>query len=673
MNKINRIKELTELLNQYRDRYYNSNDSAISDYEYDALFDELKQLEQDTGIVMSNSPTHTVGFEVKSKLQKVKHSHPMLSLDKTKSVEDLKNFANGHDCILMLKLDGLSCLINMTPETNLTTQNNFTKAVLQRAATRGNALVGEDITHNAKVFLNIPLSVNYADALEVEGEAVIMADDFEAINDKLPEDNKYKNSRNLVSGSVRQLDSRIAAERRIKFIAWKVPTAIAGLDTMSERLEYVKSLGFDIVPYKLIRGDDVDYDKYIEELKKEAQEGGYPIDGLVLAYNDIAYGESLGATEHHPKHSIAFKFYDEEALTNVQGVEWTMGKSGILTPTLIFDAVEIDGTVISRASLHNVSIVKNLKLGIGDTITVYKANQIIPQVRENLSKSNTYQIPDVCPICGGKTSISKRYDSEILCCTNYDCPGELLGKLTHFVSRDAINIEGLSDKTIQRFITLGFIQSFIDIFYLKDYKDELCQMDGFGEKSVNNLLESIEKSRNTTLDRFLYALCIPYLGRSICKEISAMHNGDFHEFKAALLNEMSAMEQGENTNSMLNIKGLGQHTLNSLIDSWSNYGKFVYTELAKEFVFQKEEASVIENNNIAGKTFVITGSLNHYKNRDELVAVIEQNGGKASGSVSKKTDYLINNDIESTSGKNAKAKQLGVPIIDEEQFMQMLR
>lgn len=660
-NAAKTIKGLTNTLNRYRDMYYNNNISVITDFEYDVLFDRLKKLETETGIIMSNSPTQTVGYEVKSKLKKVQHSHPMLSLDKTKSVDDLKKFANGHECILMPKMDGLTVLITLDKASDDSDFNNG--STLVQAETRGNAIEGEDITHNAKVFRNIPLTAAHEGTLEVEGEAIITADDFASINDTLPDENKYKTPRNLVSGSVRQLDSRIAAERHIKFIAWKVPTAVNGLNTMSGRLEYVKNLGFDIVPYIIIKDDETEYTQYIECLKQIAKEQGFPIDGLVMSYNDISYGASLGSTGHHPKHSIAFKFYDEEEVTTVQDIEWTMGKTGVLTPTLVFDTVDIDGTTVNRASLHNVSIVKALQIGMGDTVTVYKANQIIPQVRENLTRSNTYKIPNICPICGQQTMIVKEKETEILVCNNIDCKGKLLGKLTHFVSQNAVNVEGLSEKTLERFIELGMVQSFGDIYRLENCKDKLYQLDGFKEKAVNKLLANIEKSRDITLDRFLYALCIPLIGKSASKDIAmACNNGDLQTF-------ISVMDHADN-DVFTHLEGFGKEMSSSLMQWWKEHKEF-FTNLTNEFRFESTEA---ENSAVlADRTFVITGSLNHYTNRDELIAVIEKNGGKVTGSVSKKTHYLINNDIESVSGKNAKAKQLGIPIITEEQFIQMLK
>ncbi len=654
MDKVKRIKELVSQLNTYRNAYYNNSESQISDYEYDNLFDELKQLENETGVIMSNSPTQTVGYEVKSKLEKVKHSHPMLSLDKTKSVEDLIEFAGDRDCLLSLKMDGLTVLLT------------YDNGELVQAESRGNGEIGELITHNAKVFTNIPLNIEYKGRLEVEGEAIITYPDFEKINSKLSEEYKYKNPRNLVSGSVRQLDSNIAAQRYIKFIAWKVPEIeeeIKSDDSFLFRLQFVKNLGFDIVPlftYTNKSSDKENINKIIESLKNKASEQGFPIDGLVMVYDSISYGVSLGMTGHHPRHSIAFKFFEDEMTTILRNIEWTMGKTGVLTPTAIFDSVELEGTSVERASLHNISICKELQLGIGDEITVYKANAIIPQVRENLTKSNSFSIPEKCPICGGKTSIIKEKSSEIFVCDNSECKGKLLGKLSHFVSKNAVNIDGLSEQTLEKLIELGWLNSFQDIYRLSEHKDEMSKLDGFGKKSVEKLLDAIEKSRSITLDRFIYALCIPLVGRSASKTIAKYFNYDFKEwyqigvsqpFRYTLLDDFGETMQNGIHNFVVNMD--------------------MISDLADEFTFEKveEKSSGVD---LSGKVFVITGSLVHYKNRDELVGVIESLGAKVSGSVSAKTSYLINNDVTSTSGKNSKAKQLGIPIISEEDFLKMI-
>ncbi len=665
MDKVKRIKELTQQLNQYRDSYYNNSVSEISDHEYDDLFDELKRLEEETNIVMANSPTYTVGYEVKSKLEKVKHSHLMLSLDKTKSVDDLKKFAGDKNCILMCKMDGLTVLLT------------YENGELIQAETRGNGEEGEIITHNAKVFENIPLHIDYTGHLEVEGEAIITYSDFEKINSKLPENEKYKNPRNLVSGSVRQLDSNIAAQRHIKFIAWKVPNIedkIKSDNSILFRLNYIGDLGFDIVPfysYTNCSSDKENIYNMIISLQDRAKKLGYPIDGLVVAYDYISYGESLGTTGHHPKHSLAYKFYDDIYPTRLLDVEFTMGKTGVLTPTAVFEPVEIDGTIVERASLHNLSIMRELGVEfIGQEINVYKANQIIPQIHsaktimpfkdtEDKEEIESIVIPDKCPICGADTKIPKDNDTEILVCTNPNCKGKLLGKLSHFVSKNAINIDGLSEQTLQRFIDLGWLNSFRDIYYLSEHKEEMYKLDGFGKKSVDKLLESIEKSRKTTLDRFIYGLCIPLIGRTASKDIANNFNYDYEQFrKYGIVTHYKGID------------GFGD-SMNDSIHDYLRKNHMMVEMLADEFTFIVKEKS--ENKvNLSNKTFVITGSLNYYKNRDELVNIIEQLGGKVSGSVSTKTNYLINNDTESNSSKNKKAHDLEIPIISEGEFIQMI-
>ena len=664
MDKVKRIKELTQQLNHYRDLYYNDSVSEISDKEYDDLFDELKKLEEETNIIMANSPTHTVGYEVKSKLEKVKHSHPMLSLDKTKSVEDLKKFAGNKDCLVMCKMDGLTVLLT------------YENGELIQAETRGNGEEGEIITHNARVFENIPLHINYAGHLEVEGEAIITYRDFEKINNNLPENEKYKNPRNLVSGSVRQLDSGVAAQRHIKFIVWKVPFVEKekySINTMVDRFSLVEALGFETVPQIIIKSWEEHYEEYINSLKEIAKMKEFPIDGLVMTYNDITYGESLGTTGHHPKHSLAFKFYDDIYPTKLISVEFTMGKTGVLTPTAVFEPIEIDGTVVERASLHNLSVMRELGVEfIGQEINVFKANQIIPQVYsaepilpfkdpEDKEEIESIIIPDKCPICGDNTDIPKDNDTEILICTNPNCKGKLLGKLSHFVSKNAINIDGLSEQTLQKFIDLGWLNSFRDIYYLSEYKEEIYKLDGFGKKSVDKLLQGIEKSRNTTLDRFIYGLCIPLIGRTASKTIAKEFNNQAEEFYDIWCHGYDFTK----------LDDFGDIMNNSMQDFVRDNYRWI-AELIVEFNFRESDNNGNVKQVLGGKTFVITGSLKFYKNREELVATIERNGGKVSGSVSVKTSYLINNDVTSTSGKNKKAHDLGIPIISEGEFVQMI-
>ena len=662
MNHMNmkRMKELVSTLNQYRDSYYNKQQSEVSDYEYDKLFDELKQLEETTGIILSNSPTQTVGYEVKSELTKVVHNHPMLSLDKTKSIDDLNKFLGDKNGILMLKLDGLTVSLR------------YMNGQLVSAETRGNGEVGEDILHNAKVFSNIPLQIDYQDELIVDGEAIITYDSFEKINAGLPEGEKYKNPRNLASGSVRQLDSKIAAERNIKFVAWKM---VKGVDSNSfnKRLNILGDLGFEVTPRYIVNNEVIG--EMIDCLKGAAEYNGYPIDGMVLGYDDVSYGESLGMTGHHLRSQMAFKFYDEEVETTLKGIDWTMGKTGVLTPTAIFEPVEIDGTTVERASVHNISILRELELMAGDTITVYKANQIIPQIAENLSAKARHNnglyvwddiqnVPAYCPICGGMAETKKDNSSEVLMCMNPSCSGKLLGKMTHFVSKNAMNIDGLSEATLEKLIELNFVESFADIYDLKqNFYSELVDMSGFGKRSIDKLMAAIEESKNTTLDRFIYALCIPMIGRAASKTISKYFDGSFDRFYNEGCTKYFVFE---------NLDDFGV-SMSDSIRKYLDDNIEMVKELAGYLTFQTVQKSNTSATNLSGKTFVITGSLNTFENRDAAKELIESLGGKVSGSVSAKTSYLVNNDINSTSGKNKKAKELGVPIITEEELLKMTK
>lgn len=652
MEKLIRIKRLIKQLNEYRDSYYNEARPVVSDAAYDKLFDELSELEKDTGIVYANSPTQTVGYVVKSELEKVKHSHPMLSLDKTKSVDDLVKFAGEKDCILSLKMDGLTCLLT------------YENGELVQAETRGDGEVGELITHNAKVFDNIPLTIDYKGHFEIEGEAIITYDDFNKINEFLSDDKKYKNPRNLASGSVRQLDSKIASQRHIKFIAWKVPTEVAS-NSFINRLQYAAELGFDTVPFLPIRGNsNAEFiNIVIEQLQRRANEKSFPIDGLVATYNDITYGESLGMTGHHTKHSIAFKFYDEEVETVLKNIEWSMGKTGSLTPVAIFDPVEIDGTMVERASLHNVSILTKLDLQIGDTIIVYKANQIIPQVKENLSakdrESAYIRIPSQCPVCESSTQIVKENDSEVLMCTNPHCKGKLLGRVSHFVSKKGMDISGLSEETIKKFIELGWIAEITDVYNLEQHYDRLSTMSGFGRKSVDKLRKSIENSKTVRLDKFITSLSIPGIGTSQSRELAKVFNtwDDFRDASVGCYN-------------FTQIDGFGD-VLNKNIHSWFKDMSCIAEQLASLMTFKTEEKRNTDNS-LDGKSFVVTGKVFRFRNRDEIKSEIEKQGGKVTSSVTKSTYALINNDIESNSSKNKKAKELGVQIINEDQLIEML-
>ena len=657
MNKTERIKELTKMLNEYRNAYYNESESIISDYEYDKLYDELEKLENETGLSYANSPTKTVGYEVKSELEKVKHSHPMLSLDKTKSVDDLRKFASNKDCILSLKMDGLTCLLT------------YENGSLVQAETRGNGEVGELITHNANVFENIPLTIDYKDHFEIEGEAIITYDDFEKINKSLPEDKKYKNPRNLVSGSVRQLDSRVATQRHIKFIAWKVPTEVPeGVCSNSflHRLIYAKDLGFETVPlftYTNESNDKENLPDMIESLKSKANRYAYPIDGLVMVYNDIQYGESLGMTGHHPKHSIAFKFAEDSEDTILREVEWGMGKTGVLTPVAIFDSVDLAGTSVSRASLHNISIMKELNISIGSTVTVVKKNEIIPQIIFCDANAMDVNIPTTCPVCGGLTQIVKENDTEVLMCVNPHCKSKLLGKLSVFASRNKMNIDGLSEETLSKFIGRGWLTCFSDIYKLNDYYIHMINMSGFGRKSIDKLLDSIEKSRKVELNRFIAALSIPGVGDSTAKDISKHCGYDFDTFVMRLIDKYNWSV----------IDGIGEKTsqqINEWIDDSGNREDF--RKLLQTIIPVKPNEGNSADDTLSGKNFVITGDVTQFKNRKELQKFIESKGGKVTGSVTSKTNWLINNDVKSTSSKNKKARELGIPIISEKDFLEMV-
>lgn len=646
MEKIDIVKRVKEL-NAASEAYYNGNKPIMSDYEFDCKFDELKKWEEETGIVLSNSPTQNVGYDVVSNLEKTTHSHPMLSLGKTKSVDDLIKFSSGKDCVISLKMDGLTVL------------NTYENGKLQKSETRGNGEVGEVITHNAKVFDNFPINIPFDKKFEIEGEAIITKNDFEHINTN----GEYKTCRNLASGSVRQLDSKIAKDRHVHFVAWKVPF---GLTTYTEGFRIAKEYGFEVVPYVTYNSSTDDINEKIEQLKTIADEKSYPIDGLVISYNNVEYGKVLGMTGHHPKHSLAFKFYDEESVSTLKDIEWSMGKMGSLTPIAIFDSIEIDGTQVERASLHNVSILKDLELGIGDEITVIKANQIIPQIKENLTKSNTYEIPITCPICGGTTKIVKDNDSEVLICDNPDCQGKLLGKLAHYCSKEAMNIDGLSKATLKFLIDKGWVKRYIDLYNLDQYYDIWIRCEGFGAKSILKILDAIKESTNTTLSRFINSLSIPLIGKTTSKQISNACDNDIRTFMTAI-NQYGA-------SYFSNIDGIGDTMITSFNNYWKKNRDKVH-QLCTRLTFEKPTPIVKTDDykDLFGLTFVITGSLNHFSNRDELKNKIETYGGKVSGSISAKTSYLINNDINSTSSKNQKAKSLNIPIISEKQFLSMIR
>lgn len=659
MNKIERIKELVEQLNYHRDLYYNKSRPEISDFEFDTLFDELSVLEKETGFILASSPTQTVGYEVKSSLNKVTHNHPMLSLDKTKSVDDVIKFLDGRDGVIMAKMDGLTCSLR------------YLNGELVSAETRGNGEVGEDILHCAKTIKNIPLNINCIGEVIVDGEVIITYDDFAKINENLPEDQKYRNPRNLASGSIRQLDSSVAAQRNMKFIAWKFVKGCNN-DTFFTRNVELSDIGFEVTPMRFISRiyQEKDYiEEYIDEIKNLAQKNGYPIDGCVFGYNDVAYGESLGATGHHLRSQLAFKFYDEVYETKLLDIDWTMGKTGVLTPTAVFEPVEIDGTSVERASLHNVSILTKLDLHIGDTIEVYKANMIIPQVSRNVSadereasgKEPDYiAIPSTCPVCGGVAKLVRENDTTVLMCTNENCSGKLLGKLTHFVSKKGMNIDGLSERTLELLISTNLIKDFIDIYKLSDHRGKLVALDGMGKKSVENLLNNVEKSRDVKLENFICALGIPNIGLSASKAIAKYCNDDYNTFHH-LCAQPFKWEI---------LDDFGEVSRNSIWDYVCEHLDEM-DSLADEMNFIISEKQQIIQNPFTGKTLVVTGKLNHFT-RDSINEKIASLGAKTAGSVSKKTDYLITNEA-SGSSKYKKAMELGVPIITEDEFLAMCK
>lgn len=637
MNKIDRIKELTELLNKASDSYYNTGDTIMEDHEFDTLLEELRSLEQETGFVMMASPTHKVGYEVKSELQKVAHNHPMLSLAKTKDWNEFIIYFGSKDVIGMLKMDGLTCSLR------------YVNGELVSAETRGNGEIGEDILHNIKTVKTVPQKIPYKDELIVDGEIICTYEDFE------PFSTEYKNPRNFASGSIRLLDSNECAKRPLTFVAWNVIKGFDNENSFLRKLVLIDELGFTVVPWT----SSFDWDAK-EFLVNKAKKLGYPIDGLVGRFDDIKYGEGLGATSHHSNAAYAFKFCDETYETVLRDVEWNTTRTGIIAPVAVFDEVDLDGALTTRATLHNLSIIEQLELGIGDTITVYRSNMVIPKIDDNLTRSNTLKIPTVCPCCGHPTEVKYTDNSKVLMCTNPDCPAKKLARFTHFVSRKCMNIDGLSERTLELLISNNLIKNFSDIYHLKEHVGKLCTLDGMGKKSVENLLNSIEKSRDVKLENFIAALGIPNIGLSAAKAISKKFNGSHYDFILALSNDNYDFSQ---------IDDFGEITNKSLHDWWHSKDPMVEL-LPMEVNFIVEDTG--SNANLDGKSFCITGSLTHYANRDALVKAIDDNGGKYVSSVSKKTDYLINNDKTSTSGKNKKAMDLNIPIISEEDFINMI-
>ncbi len=648
-HKMNRMQELVELLNRAGKAYYQDAEEMMSDYQYDALYDELKNLEQEMGVTLAASPTVNVGYEVLSELPKERHESAMLSLDKTKEVEGLREFAGNQKVVVSWKLDGLTIVLT------------YRDGMLAKAVTRGNGEVGEVITNNAKVFQNVPLQIPYKGELILRGEAVIGYKDFEKINAEIAEvDAKYKNPRNLCSGSVRQLNNEVTAKRNVRFYAFSIVRA-EGVDFHNSRafqLQWLERQGFEVVEYHM--ADKESIGEEVIKFSEKIVSNDFPSDGLVIVYDDIEYGLSLGRTSKFPRDSIAFKWADETSRTTLKEIEWSPSRTGLINPVAIFEPVELEGTTVSRASVHNISIMEELKLGIGDEIEVYKANMIIPQIARNLTESGVKDIPKVCPVCGGVTEIRKVSNARALYCTNPACQAKQLKSYALFVSRDALNIDGLSEATLEKLIARGFIHDYTDLFHLDRYREEIQSMEGFGEKSYQKLVNSVEKARETTLPRLLYGLGIANIGLANAKLICKETGYDREKLTRLTEEELSAID------------GVGNVIAGSYVDYFSDEEhRAVYEALLKELHIP-EEKSTEEEQVFEGKSFVITGNVHHFANRNEVKALIEAKGGKVTGSVSSKTDYLINNNSESASSKNKKAKELGIPIISEEEFLGML-
>ena len=647
-SKNERMKELVSLLNKASRAYYQEAQEIMSNYEYDRLYDELKELEDELGITLSNSPTVNVGYEVVSELPKERHESPMLSLDKTKEVEELKNFVGDQKVLMSWKMDGLTVVLT------------YRDGKLYKAVTRGNGEVGEVITNNAKVFKNVPVQIAYQGELILRGEAVIGYKDFEKINQEIEDvDARYKNPRNLCSGSVRQLNNQITAKRNVMFYAFTLVQA-DGVDFQNSRacqMEWLKSQGFTTVEYYMVTRDTVEDE--VAKFSSKISENDFPSDGLVLTYDDIAYGRSLGRTAKFPRDSFAFKWQDEIRETVLREIEWSPSRTGLINPVAIFDPVELEGTTVSRASVHNISIMEELELGIGDRIEVYKANMIIPQIAENLTRSGVKDIPCKCPVCQGETKIRQVGNAKALYCMNPECQAKHVKSFALFVSRDALNIEGLSEATLEKFISRGYIHTFADIFHLDQYKEKIQKMEGFGEKSYKKLTESIEKARTTTLPRVIYSLGIAGIGlanaKGICREL---------KYDVESLLKVSEEELNE-------IQGVGEVLAKAFVGYFAD-AKHVenFRRLLNELTIPEE--TVTKQQIFEGVNFVITGSVKHFANRGEVKELIESLGGKVTGSVTSKTNYLINNDVTSTSSKNKKANELGIPIISEETFLELV-
>lgn len=647
MDKIERMKELIPVLQKAAKAYYQEDREIMSNFEYDKLYDELEALETETGVTLAGSPTVSVGYEALEELPKEAHETPMLSLDKTKDVEALRDFVGDQKTLLSWKLDGLTIVLT------------YGDGKLQKAVTRGNGVVGEVITNNARVFKNIPLQISFKGDLVLRGEAIITYSDFEKINEEIEDvDARYKNPRNLCSGSVRQLNNEITARRNVHFYAFSLVRA-QGVDFQNSRekqFQWLRDQGFDVVEYRMVTRDTLD--KAMDYFAGQVAKNDFPSDGLVALYDDIAYGDSLGSTAKFPRNSYAFKWKDETRETTLKEIEWSPSRTGLINPVAIFEPVELEGTTVSRASVHNISIMKELQLGIGDRIQVYKANMIIPQIAENLTRSGKLEIPDTCPVCGKEARVVKTNEVESLYCMNPDCQAKKIKSFTLFVSRDAMNIDGLSEATLEKFILKGFIKDFGDIFEIGKFREEIVEMDGFGEKSFDNLMASLEKARHTTLPRLLYSLGIANIGLANAKMICKEFHYDLEKMVQATAEEISSIE------------GIGPVIAKTYTEYFSdeeNTRKFRHLLSHLELEEVKQESRLT----LDGKQFVITGSVNHFANRAELKEYIEQRGGKVTGSVTSKTDYLINNDVTSNSSKNKKARELEIPILSEEDFLHM--
>ena len=645
--KLNRMKELIEILNNASRLYYQYSTPIMTDFEYDKLYDELEKLEKETNTILSNSPTQNVEPEAIDSLVKVEHPAPMLSLSKTKSISELASFLENQEGLLSWKLDGLTIVLT------------YKDGKLSSGVTRGNGIIGEVITENVKKFKNIPLTIPYKGTLVVRGEAVIKYSDFNKMNEELDDDsNQYKNPRNLCSGSVRQLDSKVTAKRNVNCIIFALIESEKKFKLKSEEFEWLKSLGFDIVEYHKVTSNNLE--EQVLYFKNKINEYDIPSDGLVLLYNDIEYGKQLGTTAKYPKNAIAFKWQDETAETKLIDVDWLVSRTGLINPVAVFEPVELEGTIVSRASLHNVSILQGLSLGIGDTILVYKANMIIPQIADNLTQSNSLTIPNKCPVCNHEARIISSNDVKYLYCMNDFCPAKLVKRLSQFTSRNAMNIEGLSDAIINKLADEGLIKTYADIYNLKRYKNDIISFEGFGEKSYDNLINSIEKSRNVKLANFIFALGIPDIGLSRAKLICKNYSNDINKIRNLTFEELSKID------------GIGEIIAKEWIDTFNNEDFIKELELLlKEVNFT--DTSIDNNQPLKDLIFVITGSVNNFTNRDELVEYIESYGGKVVKAISNNVNYLINNDITSTSTKNTKAKELGIKIISENDLMSMIQ